>query len=741
MELSDNAQRVLEKRYLKIKDNGEKETPEELFKRVANNIAQVESDVYKHDEERVDLVAKDFFDIMNNQYFMPNSPTLMNAGKNLQQLAACFVLPIEDSMESIFETIKNAALIHKSGGGTGFSFSELRPKNDIVSTTGGVASGPVSFMKVFNSATEAVKQGGTRRGANMGILRVDHPDILDFITCKRDNEEINNFNISVGITNEFMEAVKQDTDYSLVNPNTNEVTNKLRARDVFDKIVEMAWSNGEPGIVFIDRINEQNPTPKVGQIQSTNPCGEQPLLSYEACNLGSVNLSKMVTQKGGVNYQLLKETVRKAVHFLDNVIDANNYPLKKIEEMSKNNRKIGLGVMGYGDMLYKLGVPYNSQKALDLAEQIMSFIDRESKEKSRELVKERGAFPNFKNSVYEKRGESPIRNATTTTIAPTGTISIISGTSSGIEPLFALAFTRNVLNEDKLVEVNPIFREATITHGCYSTELMEKVADSGGIQNIDEIPGQIKEVFVTSHDIAPEWHLKMQAAFQKYTDNAVSKTVNLPNDATLEDVYQIYNTAYDLNCKGVTVYRDGSRESQVLQTNKPKKVTKKNINDIEPRKRPDTTKGFTEKVKTGCGNLYVTVNEDEEGLCEVFASMGKSGGCAASQSEATARLVSLALRSGLKVDSIIKEVRGIRCPNPAWNKGGGMVLSCPDAIGIVLDRYLNKKEYGKDSEQKPSDNGIDKLDLMMGACPDCGSPISHESGCTTCYYCGYSRCS
>ncbi|ACB83748.1 vitamin B12-dependent ribonucleotide reductase [Natranaerobius thermophilus] len=752
MELTKNAKMVLEKRYLKTNEKGETENPEDMLKRVADNIAQVEKDVYQKDKQEVSKVSQNFFDLMDNQYFMPNSPTLMNAGRELQQLAACFVLPIEDSMESIFEAIKNAALIHKSGGGTGFSFSNLRPKNDIVLSTGGVASGPVSFMKVFNSATEAVKQGGTRRGANMGILRVDHPDIQEFITCKRDSDEINNFNISVGITEEFMEAVKQDGEYSLKNPKNGQAVKTLRAREVFDKIVEMAWGNGEPGIVFIDKMNENNPTPHIGEIESTNPCGEQPLLPFESCNLGSVNLSKMVNN-GAVDYQLLKETVHTAVHFLDNVIDANRYPLPEIEKTSKENRKIGLGVMGFGDMLFKLRIPYNSQEALDLAEKVMGYIDQESKAKSQELAKERGAFPNFKGSIYDQKGEEPIRNATTTTIAPTGTISILCGTSSGIEPLFALAFTRNVLDNDKLVEVNPVFKEATEEAGCYSSELMEKVADKGSIQDIDEIPDSIKKVFVTSHDISPEWHLKMQAAFQKATDNAVSKTVNLPNEADLKDVYEIYNLAHELNCKGVTVYRDGSRDTQVLQTSKakskqeeqkqqkPQKSEPKEgrAGEIVPRKRPDATIGRTERIKTGCGNLYVTINEDEEGLCEVFASMGKSGGCAASQSEATARLVSMALRSGLKGESIVKELRGIRCPSPAWNKGGGMVLSCPDAIGIVLDRYLIRKEQGEEPVQ--SNNGIDKLDMLMGACPDCGSPVSHESGCITCYYCGYSKCS
>ncbi len=1057
MELTENAKKVLEKRYLKTESSGEKEPPEQMLNRVAENIARIEQDVYGKGEERVTEALQNFYELMDKQYFMPNSPTLMNAGRELQQLAACFVLPVEDSMESIFEAIKHAALIHKSGGGTGFSFSRLRPNNDIVLSTGGVASGPVSFMEVFNSATEAVKQGGTRRGANMGILRVDHPDILEFITCKRDNEKINNFNISVAATDAFMQALAQDEEYSLINPKNNQVVKTLPAREVFDKIVEMAWGNGEPGLIFLDRMNEHNPTPHVGEIESTNPCfhpdtlistangleriedlyhrvgdasfelivdnrveannkavvgegstpingvksrlarvfptgtrqvievslangqsikvtpdhrlltingwkearqlekgekvliqsgqgswprsdeigeesalymgwrtgyhwlaeddnfksalkrvpeevfnasestvraylrglfssmasiekvgdnqqeiqlkglsfemlqdvqllllnlgiyseinredqgedrvvlivsnghlqgfkekigplmvkrkqkkleqisylpksknkarfqvavasiratdeevtvydinepethtliaqgivahncGEQPLLPYESCNLGSVNLAKMVTSAGEIDYEKLRKTVRTAVHFLDNVIDANRYPLLEIEKNSKANRKIGLGVMGFGDMLFNLSIPYNSEKALETAELVMHYIDQTSKEKSRELAEEKGAFPNFRGSTYDQRGEPPIRNATTTTIAPTGSISMLCGTSGGIEPLFALAFTRNVMDNDKLIEVNPVFEQALKERECYSRDLMERVANNGSIKNIEDIPEDLKKVFVTSHDIEPEWHLKMQAAFQKYTDNAVSKTVNLPNSATLADVYEIYEQAYYLNCKGITVYRDGSRDRQVMETSKQKASSKGSGSDSEdgsrqvpqmdpegaivPRKRPDYTIGRTERIKTGCGNLYITINEDDVGLCEVFASMGKSGGCAASQSEATARLVSMALRSGLKVESIIKELRGIRCPSPAWNKNGGMVLSCPDAIGIVLDRYLMRKQKGEEAQH--SNNGIDKLDIMMGACPDCGSPVTHESGCITCFYCGYSKC-
>ncbi|MGI6096929.1 MAG: vitamin B12-dependent ribonucleotide reductase [Dethiobacteria bacterium] len=743
MKLSPSAKAVLERRYLKKDGQRVLETPEDMLWRVAENIAAVDRDVYGESEEHLHNLTKKFFEMMDKRLFMPNSPTLMNAGRELQQLSACFVLPVEDSMESIFETIKNAALIHKSGGGTGFSFSRLRPKKDIVKSTGGVASGPISFLKVFNAATEAVKQGGTRRGANMGILRVDHPDILEFVTAKKDLNEITNFNLSVGITNRFMEALQNDEEYPLINPRNGEITAKLKAREVFDLIVEMAWLNGEPGIIFLDRINEDNPTPALGEIESTNPCGEQPLLPYESCNLGSINLSQVASAEKGIDWELLRETVHTAVHFLDNVIDANNYPLPEIEKLTKATRKIGLGVMGWGDLLYKLKIPYNSEEALQKAEEVASFINEESKKASANLAEKRGFFPYFKGSTYEKKGFPPLRNATTTTIAPTGTISIICGTSSGIEPLFALAFRRNIMDNDLLLEVNPVFEEEAKKSGFYSRELMEKIAQSGSIQGMEEIPQRIREVFVTAHEIEPEWHLRMQAVFQKHTDNAVSKTVNLPREATREDVAKIYKLAYTLSCKGVTIYRDQSREQQVLQkgTLRKEKETKRTARkEIAPRPRPDVTKGQTERVRTGCGNLYVTINEDENGLCELFASMGKSGGCAASQSEAIARLISMALRSGLKVSSIIKELRGIRCPNPTWQKGGGMVLSCPDAIGIVLDHYIQWKKTGERPVQN-SKNGMDNLDTLIGACPECGGAVKHESGCITCYYCGFSRCS
>lgn len=742
--LSGNAIAVLERRYLKKNETGDViETPKEMFIRVARNIALADS-LYD-DGADVEKTAHQFYGMMSQLEFMPNSPTLMNAGRELQQLSACFVLPIEDSMESIFQALKDTALIHKSGGGTGFTFSKLRPKNDVVLSTKGVSSGPVSFMEVFNAATEAVKQGGTRRGANMAILRVDHPDILEFVTCKRDNRAITNFNISVGLTEDFMDAVRRDAEYDLVNPRNRKIVKKLRAKEVFDLIVEMAWTNGEPGIVFLDRLNEGNPTPNIGKIESTNPCGEQPLLPYESCNLGSINLSTVVVN-GEIDWEKLKEIVHGAVHFLDNVIDMNKYPLEKIKEMTKANRKIGLGVMGFADTLIKLGIRYDSQEATDVAEKIMGFIERESKAASAELAKTRGAFPNFKESIYNVPGGLKLRNATTTTIAPTGTISILAGCSGGIEPLFAISFVRTVMDNDRLIEVNPLFKERAMKEGFYSDDLMKAIAERGSLHGMQGVPEYVQKLFVTAHDVSPEWHVGMQAAFQRHTHNAVSKTVNFPNSATKEDIARVYQLAYDLACKGVTVYRDGSREAQVLSTGQTAMSRDAPGRKLVPRPRPSITVGSTIKMRTGCGTLYITINEDEHGVCEVFSQMGKSGGCAMSQSEAVARLISLALRSGVEIDPLIRQLKGIRCPSPLMGRGG-IILSCPDAVGKALERYMKRRRAIEAGEPIEEATTLDKFTPeplfhgnVVGVCPDCGAALVHEGGCMVCRSCGYSKC-
>ena len=558
--LSENARKVLERRYL-LKDQHGRivETPREMFHRVAKAVA--EADLLYDKGANVRELEQELFDLMVNLDFLPNSPTLMNAGTEIGQLSACFVLPVGDSIRQIFDAVKNMAMIHQSGGGTGFSFSRLRPRDDVVKSTGGIASGPISFMRVFDEATEIIKQGGRRRGANMGILRVDHPDIVDFIRAKERRGFLTNFNISVSATDRFMESVKTDGRYDLINPRTGKVVKTLRAKGVFNRAVKSAWKTGDPGFIFIDEINRHNPTPDLGEIESTNPCGEQPLLPYESCNLGSINLSKMVTDET-IDWEKLKRTVHLGIHFLDNIIDINNFPLPEIDSITRGNRKIGLGVMGFAELLIQLGISYASDEALEVAERVMKFTHQEAIAKSVQLASQRGSFPNFRGSLWEKKGHKGMRNASVITIAPTGTLSIIAGTSSSIEPLFAISFYREILEGTRLLEVNHFFQ--SMAEGIASRELMESIALKGSIQDFPRVPKHLKRIFLTALDIPPEWHVKMQASFQKYTDNAVSKTINLPQEAAVEDVAKAYLMAYERKCKGITIFRYGSKKHQVL---------------------------------------------------------------------------------------------------------------------------------------------------------------------------------
>ncbi len=600
--LSKNARLLLERRYLKKNTRGEIiETPEELFRRVARVVAS--ADRLFDSDAKVEQTEEAFFELMARLDFLPNSPTLMNAGRPLGQLSACFVLPIRDSIRSIFTALKQAAMIHQSGGGTGFSFSRLRPKGALVHTTHGRASGPVSFMEVFDCATEAIKQGGTRRGANMGVLRVDHPDILEFVRAKQHPNRLRNFNISVAVTDTFLQGVRQDAFFETRHPQNRRTGQRLSARDVFDAIVQAAWETGDPGLLFLDRVNRDNPTPQLGFIESTNPCGEQPLLPYESCNLGSINVSHFV-RSGQVDFDRLRDVVRDAVHFLDNVIEVNRFPLPQIRKMTRGNRKIGLGVMGFADLLILLGIPYDSEGAVRLAEELMAFIQREAKNKSQELARQRGAFPNFKGSMYDRPDTKPIRNATRTTIAPTGSISILAGASSGIEPLFAPIFERHILEGEALLEVHPLFLKMARARGFDRKAVLAKVAQQGNLANIAEIPEDVRRIFRTAQEISAEWHINIQAAFQKFTDNAVSKTVNFPHDTSPSAIADAFWLAHELECKGITVYRDKSKPEQVLTAGIPKKEggteTPENL-QIEEGLR--LLKGKVARKQTGCGKM------------------------------------------------------------------------------------------------------------------------------------------
>ena len=739
--LSDNAMTVLKRRYL-VKDRQGRvvETPQQMFWRVAKAIAAADA-AYGASEQEIQQTATRFYEAMAALQFMPNSPTLMNAGRPLGQLSACFVLPVGDSMEEIFGAIRDAALIHKSGGGTGFSFSRLRPRNSVVASTQGVASGPVSFMRVFNAATEAVKQGGTRRGANMGILRVDHPDIIDFIGCKDNPDELTNFNISVAITDEFMRALAADEEYALIDPRTNQgyeqdgAAVRLKATEVFDEIVDHAWRTGEPGLVFIDRMNQANPTYPYETIEATNPCGEQPLPAYDSCNLGSVNLACFVREPlppdytpsapdAGVDWEQLAGAVSVGVHFLDNVIDQNRYPLERIKEQTRRNRRIGLGIMGWADMLVRLQLPYNDTAAFDLAERVMSFVQARARTESSELAKVRGKFPNWDKSVYAAESVM-MRNATTTSIAPTGTISIIAGCSSGIEPYYAVAFQRRVLDGTILTEVNPLFEQVARQTGFYSEALRQRLAGRRSLAEIKEIPEEVRALFLTSADISPSDHIRMQTAFQKFTDTSVSKTINFRTEASRRDVAEAFQMAYRLGCKGITIYRDGSRPQQVLS---PQDSASGTTEPRAVRQRPPSLPGVTEKIKTGQGNLYVTVNFRDGVPFEVFAQIGHSGYSTLADTEAICRLVSLALRSGVPVDQVVRQLRGIGGGSTVFFEGA-KITSIPDAVAQVLARQAGLGDDPDNAELEATE-----------PCPECGSPLQQAASCLTCASCGYSTC-
>ena len=833
--LSPNAITVLEKRYLIKDESGAPvETPRDLFQRVARTVATADRR-YGASDAAVDEVTQNFFGLMAERLFVPNSPTLMNAGRPLGQLSACFVLPVDDALSNgksgIYDTLRAMALVHQSGGGTGFSFSRLRPKNDIVRSTMGVASGPVSFMTLFDASTDVVKQGGTRRGANMGILRVDHPDIMEFITCKDDTTKVTNFNISVAVTDAFMAAVEADGLYDLIHPKTKQVTGQLRAREVWERIIHGAWKTGEPGVFFVDKANHYNPVPHLGEYEATNPCGEQPLLPYDVCNLGSINLGAFVKHdvksgKAEIDWDHLRRVIHLSTHFLENVIDANQYPLPEITDLAQRIRRIGLGVMGLADVFVKLGIAYDSEEGVALGRQIQKFVDDEGKIESERLAAERGVFPEWERSIWgpddtaarDANGDRirpmrRLRNCNVTTVAPTGTISIIAGCSSGIEPLFAVAFMRNQAGV-LMPDVNEDFVAIARAEGWYSEELMRKIAETGHI-NFPEVPEKWQRVFVTANAIKPEWHIRMQAAFQEHNDSAISKTCNFAHDATEEYVEEIYRLAYRLNCKGVTVYRDGSREMQVLSSgstarkvveghgSKDGKAGKdgkggrqsnptadlhgelaelraenerlhrivhelesENLQRRQKRSRPDVLRGTTRRVETPLGTLYVTITEDDRGQpFEVFMTLGKAGGALMADVESLGRLISLALRSGIPIKEIYRQLRGISSDR-VIGLGPNKILSVPDAVGIAIERWMQEKQ-GIQQELLPgvasqigaaeaspvvaqpaSQVGLGGEQMMFGgmqatlsgACPDCNSQLEFAEGCMKCHVCGFSEC-
>ncbi|MEO6525739.1 MAG: vitamin B12-dependent ribonucleotide reductase [Gemmatimonadaceae bacterium] len=824
--LSANARTVLAKRYL-VKDKTGKatETPEDLFWRVATVVADADAR-YGATADGVQSVAAEFYALMTQRRFVPNSPTLMNAGRPLGQLSACFVLPVEDALANgkngIYDTLKSMAIIHQSGGGTGFGFSKLRAKGSMVRSTTGVASGPISFMKLYDASTDAVKQGGTRRGANMGILRVDHPDVLDFISCKEDLTQVTNFNISVAVTKTFMDAVRNRTEYDLIDPSNGDVVGQLDANMVWDRMIQGAWKTGEPGCFFIDEANRYNPVPHLGTYEATNPCGEQPLLPYDVCNLGSVNVGHCVTD-GVMDWDAFRKDIHLSTHFLDNIIDVNKYPLPEIDTLSKRIRRIGLGVMGFADALVRLGIAYDTPEGVEFGRKVMAFLDVEGKRESERLADERGPFPEWARSIWGPdefcardaegkriRPKQMLRNCNVTTVAPTGTISIIAGCSSGLEPLFAVAFMRNQAGA-MMPDVNEDFVEIAKREGWYSEALMERIAKEGHV-GFPEVPAKWQRVFVTANAIAPEWHVRMQAAFQDHCDSAISKTTNFSHAATVEDVRAIYEMAYDMKCKGVTVYRDGSRDAQVLSTGATEKakaerdkpaeskgdrrevgelrgqlaekdaeverlrkvlfeVEAENLQRRAKRSRPEKLRGTTHRLETPLGTMFVNITEDDKQQpFEVFITLGKAGGSAMADAEAMGRLISLALRSGIPIMEVHRQLRGISSDR-AVGLGPNKVLSVPDAIGIALEQWWRDKQgvqqdllhsapagaapvsgggsgvsepvvvrtTGQSGEQM-SFQAYNGGETFMGTCPDCGSQLEYAEGCVKCHVCGFSEC-
>jgi ribonucleoside-diphosphate reductase alpha chain len=818
--LSQNARTVLEKRYL-VKDKTGKpvETPEDMFWRVATTIAEADRR-YGATDKQVEKTANQFYELMTQRRFEPNSPTLMNAGRPLGQLSACFVLPVDDALSNghsgIYDTLRSMALIHQSGGGTGFSFSRIRPRGSMVRSTTGVASGPISFMQLYDASTDAVKQGGTRRGANMGILRVDHPDVMEFITCKEDLTKITNFNISVGITTKFMQALKAGASYELVDPVTKKVTGTMQAQEVWDKMIEGAWRTGEPGVFFIDEANRYNPVPHLGEYEATNPCGEQPLLAYDVCNLGSINVGYYV-ENGKMDWKSFAKDIHLSTRFLDNVIDANKYPLPEIDSLSKRIRRIGLGVMGFADACIRLGIVYDSPEGVEFGRKVMEYVDVEGKKASAQLAEERGAFPEWAQSIWGPdataardadgnriRPEMKLRNCNVTTVAPTGTISIIAGCSSGLEPLFAVAFMRNQAGV-MMPDVNEDFVTIAKKEGWYSDALMERIAKTGSVIH-SEVPVKWQQVFATANNIAPEWHIKMQAAFQLHCDSAISKTTNFSHAATKDDVRAIYELAYESKCKGVTVYRDGSRDGQVLSTGATADAAAKregkvddsatrqeladlnervgdltsanerlqkllfdseaeNLQRRQKRARPDVLKSTAIRKETPLGTMFVHITEDDKGQpFEVFINLGKAGGSAMADAEAMGRLVSLALRSGIPIQQVHRQMRGISSDR-AVGLGANKVLSVPDAIGLALEDWMRTKQGVQQELLTTSETlsvpsapapkslpvasaggaqmqfeAVNSGDAFIGTCPDCGSQLEFAEGCVKCHVCGFSEC-